>query len=347
MRGVQVFLIAIFLIGPVSTLYPQEPSNVHLADPTLLEFNSTYYLYGTLNDPSIKGQGFVVYQSKDLKDWEGSVGATDGFALVKGDAFGTQGFWAPQVILFEGTFYMFYTADEQIAVASSDSPLGPFKSSSKDALRADVKQIDPFVFIDEDGKKYLYHVRLQAGNRIFVAKMEDDFSGILPQTLKECIAAEEPWENTQSVPWPVAEGPTVFKKDGIYYMLYSANDFRNPDYSVGMATAPHPMGPWIKYDGNPILHGEMIGEVGAGHGDVLLLEDNEMLYVFHTHYKQGQVHPRKTAVIEMEVVVRSNGMSVIRIEPNTFQSIVKLDSTFQSSMVSASIRFFRGLILIN
>lgn len=323
MRNVQVLLVAIFLMGLVPTFYAQEPSNVHLADPTLFEFNSTYYLYGTLNNPSIKGQGFVVYQSANLKDWEGPVGATDGFALVKGDAYGTQGFWAPQVFLFEGTFYMFYTADEKIAVASSDSPLGPFKSDSKEALRADVKQIDPFVFIDEDGKKYLYHVRLQDGNRIFVAEMEDDLSGILPQTLKECIAAQEPWENTQSVSWPVAEGPTVFKKDGIYYMLYSANDFRNPDYSVGMATAPHPMGPWTKYAGNPILHGEMIGEVGTGHGDALFMDSDRMFYVFHTHYNQEQVHPRKTAVIEMKVVVGSDGMSVIKTEPSTFQSIVK------------------------
>lgn len=326
MRNLQVFLVTFFLNGLVSTFYAQEPSNVYLADPTLLEFNRTYYLYGTLNDPSIKGQGFVVYQSEDLKEWHGPVGATDGFALVKGDAFGTQGFWAPQVILSQGTFYMFYTANEQIAVAISDNPLGPFKSSSKEALQTNVKQIDPFVFIDDDGKKYLYHVRLQDGNRIFVAELEDDFSDILPQTLKECIAAQEPWEDTQSVPWPVAEGPTVFKKGRTYYMLYSANDFRNPDYAVGLATAPHPMGPWTKYNGNPVLHGEMIGQYSAGHGDALFLDGDRILYVFHTHFDQNQVHPRKTAMIEMEVVGGLDGMSVIRIDPRTFQSISKFNS---------------------
>lgn len=313
-----IFFLLLTLVGA-----GQHRKNVHLADPTIFEHENTYYLYGTLNDPAIEGNGFVVYQSQDLQNWEGPLGAREGFALAKGEAYGTQGFWAPQVIHLNGTFYLFYTANEQIAVATSSSPLGPFTHPEKKALEGAVKQIDPFVFIDTDGTKYLYHVRLQKGNRIFVARMKDDLSGIYPETLTECISAQQPWENTPDVSWPVAEGPTVFKRGDLYYMLYSANDFRNPDYAVGLATATSPMGPWTKCSQNPILHGDLIEQTGTGHGDLLQLGKDRFLYVFHTHFDQDRVHPRKTALIEMEIMDPAGSPATISILPNTFRFIEK------------------------
>src|SRR5690606_29124694 len=202
--------------------------SISLADPTVFHYNGTYYLYGTTTS-AIKnvGQGFLVYTSKDLEHWEGPKGAKAGLALKKGDAFGNKGFWAPHIFGYKDKFYMAYTANEHIAMAVSDNPLGPFLNKTLQDLKAPVKQIDPFVFFDDDGKKYLYHVRLQKGNRIFVAELHDDLMGIKPETLRECISGELPWENTQNSDWPVTEGPTVLKHKGLYYMLYSANDFRN------------------------------------------------------------------------------------------------------------------------
>lgn len=273
---------------------------IFLADPTIFENEGTYYLYGTNNDPSLTGQGFLVYTSKDLKDWKGPVGAKGGFALKKGDAFGTKGFWAPQVFEYNGKFYMAYTANENIAIATADSPLGPFSSSSAKALEAPVKQIDPFVFIDEDGKKYLYHVRLQDGNRIFVAEMNHDLKSIKTETLREIISGEEEWENTQNVKWPVTEGPTVIKHQDFYYLIYSANDFRNPDYAVGYATSKSPLGPWEKAKNNPFITRTMVGENGPGHGDIFRNSNDELLYVFHTHASNEEVHPRKTAITKLK-----------------------------------------------
>jgi beta-xylosidase len=195
---------------------------------------------------------------------------------------------------------MAYTANENIAIATAGHPTGPFVQSDKAALEAPVKQIDPFIFMDDDGKKYLYHVRLTEGNRIFVAEMEDDLSAIKTETLQECIAAEKGWENTQNVDWPVAEGPAVFKKHGRYYLLYSANDFRNPDYAVGYATSDNPYGPWQKYDGNPILSRKDIDQPGPGHGDFFLEEGEALAYVFHTHNSSNAVSPRRTAIINFQ-----------------------------------------------
>ncbi|MGS2762867.1 glycoside hydrolase family 43 protein [Sinomicrobium sp. M5D2P9] len=270
---------------------------IYLADPTIFESNGIYYLYGTKNDPDIGGEGFLVYTSDDLIHWEGPAGATDGFALKKGDAFGNGGFWAPQIFHHNSQYYMAYTADEHIAIATADSPLGPFTNNGT-AIDAPVKQIDPFIFFDDD-KAYMYHVRLQNGNRIFVAEMTEDLTAIKPETLRECIYAEEEWENTENAGWSVAEGPTVLKKDSLYYLLYSANDFRNPDYAVGYAVSDSPLGPWEKSENNPIISSLNTGEPGSGHGDIVKDGNGNTFYVLHTHASAQAVHPRKTALVKL------------------------------------------------
>ncbi|MBL0737569.1 glycoside hydrolase family 43 protein [Flavobacterium sp. GN10] len=271
-----------------------------LADPTIFYENGVYYLYGTTTGDFPNGEGFQVYTSSDLKKWKGPVGAQNGLALKKGDAYGTKGFWAPQVFKSNNKFYMIYTADENIAIASSDSPLGPFKNDSKTPMFNSGKQIDPFFFVDQDGKKYLYHVRLTNGNRIFVAELKDDLSGIKEETLKECISGVLPWENTQNVSWPVTEGPTVLKHNDLYYMIYSANDFRNPDYAVGYATAKSPLGPWEKATESPIISKKDVGINGVGHGDVFYDKNGKMKYVLHTHFSNSGVSPRKAAIIDID-----------------------------------------------
>lgn len=306
--GIHHLLLALCLCFWNDTLQAQDSGQegiINLADPTVFYHDDTYYLYGTVEGNTDKG--FEVYTSKDLKSWEGPKGARDGFALHKQDAYGTKGFWAPQVFYHQGKFYMAYTANENIAIAESDSPLGPFTQQVKEPLAAPVKQIDPFVFVDDDGKKYLYHVRLQDGNRIYVAEMKDDFSGIKEETLREVIAAEEPWENTANVEWPVAEGPTVLRHNGLYYMTYSANDFRNPDYAVGYATSRSPLGPWVKQKDSPIISTKNIGVNGTGHGDFVKDEKGNLIYVFHTHQSDTTVGPRKTAIVKARFSKNPNG----------------------------------------
>lgn len=293
---------------------------IYLADPTIFIHDSLYYLSGTNGDTEYSSQeGFLVYTSPDLKSWGGPTGATNGFALMKGDAYGDKGFWAPQVFEYKNKFHIAYTANEHIAMAEADSPFGPFTSTSKKELEAPVRQIDPFVLFDEDGKKYLYHVRLTEGNRIFVAELNEDLLSIKPETLTECISVDQPWENTHNADWPVAEGPTVLKHNGLYYLIYSANDFRNPDYAVGFATSESPLGPWTKSDSNPIIHKSMIGINGTGHGDVFMDKDGDMQYVFHTHFSDSIVHPRKTAVIKIQFVKQENGADLLEVDQSTFK----------------------------
>lgn len=280
-------------------------SNVTLADPTIYVENGTYYAYGTWGpDSSI---GIPVYTSTDMQVWTSAAK----LALTPGDAFGTKGFWAPQIFKHGGRYYMFYTANENIAYATADTPEGPFTGGAR--IESDVRQIDPFVFFDIDGTPYLYHVRLQNGNRIFVARMSDDLTSIDKSTLRECIsAAPGSWEDTRSVKWTVTEGPTVIRRDDTYYMFYSANDFRNPDYCVGIATASSPFGPWTK-SSEPIIHRSGFGLNGTGHGDLFADNDGSLWYVFHTHFDNNKVVPRQTAVVRVDPVTFKPDVSTFRI----------------------------------
>lgn len=299
----RVLLLAVVLIAPISISKAKSKPKVvpvFLADPTIFYTNGLYYLYGTEPNPEF---GFPVFVSKDLIKWtKPKNAASNGYALMKGkQTYGSTGFWAPQIIANNDKFYMLYTANENIALAESTSPYGPFTQKNIAALPSTTKQIDPYLFFDEDGKKYLYHVRLGGGNKIFVAEFKDDFSGIKEETLKECITAEGGWEDTKRIPAPpIAEGPTVLKHKGLYYLFYSSNDFRNIDYAVGYATSESPMGPWTKNPNNPIINRTVIGKNGTGHGDVFKDEKGNFYYVFHSHNSESEVLPRQTFIIGLK-----------------------------------------------
>jgi xylan 1,4-beta-xylosidase len=321
-------IITFFILPGINgELHAQQGTNnvspftdtIFLADPTIFYENGVYYLYGTGGN-----NGFQVYTSTDMYNWKGPVGKNNGYALVKGESYGTAGFWAPQVFKRNDKYFMAYTANEHIAVAESVSPLGPFKQKQIAAISGNGKQIDPYVFFDPSGKVYLYHVRLTNGNRIYVAEMKKDLSDIIPGTEKECIAANEPWENTRQVVWPVAEGPTVMKMRNWYYLFYSANDFRNIDYAMGYAVSRSPLGPWNKAAGNPVLSRHNTGVNGTGHGD-FIKRKKAWYYVFHTHRNNERVSPRATAIVRCRFVRGADGLLNLKIDSTSFHYLRKAE----------------------
>lgn len=301
----------------LSFIAKAQGGNPLFADPTIFCYNGIYYLYGTNGVNS--NDGFTAYTSKDLASWKPA-----GKVLTPGQSFGTKGFWAPQVFRYKGRFYMAYTANEHIAIAVADSPLGPFRQKKMEPLDATVRMIDPFLFFDND-KVYLYHVRLREGNRIFVAELDKGLNGIIETTVRECLHAQKGWENTTDAKWGVAEGPTVFRRADYYYMLYSANDFRNPDYAVGYATSRSPFGPWKKFKGNPVIARKVTGVNGSGHGDLFKDKAGMWRYVFHTHYSNERVAPRKTALIEIFFKKEGKGLYRLNADPETFHFLNSIE----------------------
>lgn len=262
------------------------------ADPYILNHEGTYYLYGTGGR-----NGFRVYKSTDLANWSGAVGAKNGFALDSSDVWGNNTFWAPEVYHLKGRFYMFYTVMSRLAIAESDSPLGPFVQKIKKPLHTDIPEIDPHLFINTDGKMYLYFVRFNKGNEIWMAEMKEDFSGIREETLRKCISVSQPWEKSQKPPVAdIAEGPFMLRHNNLYYLFYSANHFKSQDYAVGYAVAKSPSGPFVKYENNPVLIGDGKNIYGTGHHSFFRSNSGQMYIVYHSHKNGKTVLPRTTCL---------------------------------------------------
>jgi len=279
---------------------------VPLADPYILLYDGMYYAYGTGAD-----KGIEVMTSSDLKTWKRTANTPSGLALYKDDSYGEKWFWAPEVYYVNGKFYMYYSAEEHICVAVSDSPLGPFRQVEQKPMLEEEKAIDNSLFIDDDGKAYLFFVRFNDGNNVWVGELENDLMTFKKETMHHCISVSQPWEEV----WPrVNEGPFVIKHNGIYYMTYSANSYESPFYGVGCATATNIMGEWTKYPDNPLLQkpGSL---VGVGHNSLFRDKEGNLQIVFHAHHDKNTIHPRNM-YISNAGFKQVNGMDKFYIDPN-------------------------------
>ena len=306
MKRVLIYIVsAVLLIITCSNSRPWK--EITFADPTIYAENGKYYLTGTRNREPL---GFGILESTDLIHWSVPNGDTLQLILAKGQgSFGEKGFWAPQYFKEKGRYYYTYTANEQTCIASARSVFGPFTQKEVKPIDNSQKNIDSFLFKDDDGKVYLYHVRFNKGNHLWVAEFDLKKGSIVPGTLKHILSCTDAWEmtpNYKSV--PIMEGPTVIKWDGLYYMFYSCNHFRNIDYSVGYATSTSPYGPWTKHPNNPIIHKSIVGENGSGHGDLFKGHDGRYYYVYHVHNTGANVVPRKTRIVPLNVEKGKDGI---------------------------------------
>lgn len=273
-------------------------NEVLFADPTIYTENGKYYLTGTRNREPL---GFALLESTDLKNWQPA--RPDSMILRGGkQTFGTKGFWAPQIVRTDSAYWFTYTANEQTVLAKSDRLNGDYTQLNITPIDGSEKNIDSFLFKDDDGKWYLYHVRFDNGNFLWVGEFNPATGSIIDGTLTRCFRNDQAWEATPAYKSnPVMEGPTVIKLDGKYYLFYSANHFMSPDYAVGYAVADSPVGPWTKNPKNPIIHRGIVGEKGSGHGDIFLDNDSNYRYVYHVHNSDSVVAPRRTRIVTLDM----------------------------------------------
>ncbi|MGM9704539.1 MAG: glycoside hydrolase family 43 protein [Prevotella sp.] len=291
-------------------------SKLPLADPYVLLDGDTYYAYGTH-----AANGIEVWTSDDLYVWE-----KKGLALDKANTTEDRWFWAPEVYHKNGKYYMYYSANEHLYVATSDSPLGPFTQEGtyqmNDVL-GDEKCIDSHVFFDDDDKAYLFFVRFTDGNCIWMCELEDDYMTPKASTLKKCINVTLSWENLLG---RVCEGPFMVKRGNKYFLTYSANDYNSQDYAVGCATATSLSEPqWQKYL-NPVLR-RVEDLVGTGHHTIFTDKEGKLRIAFHAHNSQTAVHDRLTYIGTMQFTGKGNRQTLKMTNDPIIRPITKDDVT--------------------
>ena len=203
----------------------------YTADPAPMVYNDTVFLYTTHDEDDAEGfkmQDWLLYTSTDMVNWtdHGVVASLKSFDWVKRD----NGAWAEQVVERNGKFYMYCPIHGNgIGVLVSDSPYGPFKDPLGKPLvwqKEHWDDIDPTVFIDEDGQAYMYW-----GNpNCYYVKLNEDmisYSG-------DIVKLKETPEHYQ-------EGPWFYKRNGHYYLAFASTCC--PE-GIGYAMSDSPTGPW-------------------------------------------------------------------------------------------------------
>jgi beta-xylosidase len=303
----------------------QNPLGVSLADPFIYHEGDVYYLYGT-DQQRASSYGFPVLTSTDLVNWQ-----FRGYAFHKTKNTWTQlNYWGPEVLKTpEGKYYMYFNGSPNIkpgppfnmhlCIAVSDTPLGPFEELKAPFYKAPDpdEAIDQNVFIDKDGTAYLVYTQVTFGrNDIRAARLKDN----LVELETDPVIIIRPSEEWESRPWnghKVTEGAYMFRRGDYYYLLYTANDYQDPFYSIGYATSKNPLGPWEKHKDNPILT-KTKSVHGTGNGMLIKSPDGkETFMVYHTHYKPGQVGPRQLAIDRVYFKNNDKGPDVLVVDGPT------------------------------
>ena len=261
--------------------------HIYTADPSPLVHNGRVYLYtGHDEDGStfFTMREWRVWSSADMVNWtdHGSPMSLATFSWAKQDA------WAGQAVERNGKFYWYVpvvtkaTGRPAIGVGVSDSPTGPFRDAIGRPL-VENGEIDPSVMIDDDGQAYLYWGSYWGARaaKLKPNMIELDGPVVTPQGLADF------WE-----------APFMFKRNGLYYMMYAANDTNGCVTSSSYAcqryaTATNPMGPWTH-------RGVVLGQVSSTTNHAGVAQFNGQWYmVYHNAQAPGGGNYRRSVAVDL------------------------------------------------
>jgi hypothetical protein len=218
----------------------------HTADPAPMVYKDTMYLFtGHDEDGStwFTMNEWRCYSSKDMVNWtdHGTPLKYTDFEWCRGDA------WAGQCVERNGKFYFYVPCNKKnggmvIGVAVSDSPTGPFVDPiGKPLVEDGWGDIDPTIFIDDDGQAYMYWGNPQLKYVLLNEDMisYDEKVGVVHVPLTEESFGKRTGDPKRATLYE--EGPWFYKRDGLYYLVYAASGI--PE-NIAYATSDSPTGPW-------------------------------------------------------------------------------------------------------
>ena len=180
--------------------------------------------------------------------------------------------------------------------------------------------IDGHVFIDEDQKTYFYYSKDCSENyvdgkgrisEICVCELSDDLLSLVGEPIT-LFGPSEDYDSMMVGDQSWNEGPYVLKKDGIYYLSYSANFYASKDYCICLAKSENPLGPFVKHDEPILTHKDVDGDFsGPGHNAFFKDGEGNLMTSFHIHtYENEPSQNRKACICNAEI---KNGTIVFEL----------------------------------
>jgi hypothetical protein len=304
-------VLTLSVVNPASAVNPII-TTIYTADPAALVVGNTLYVYTGHDEAPPGGTNFImrdwqVLSTTDATNWtnNGARLSIANFPWAGADA------WAAEVEPRNGRYYWYVSVNGNgpgwmdIGVAVGDSPLGPFRDARGGPLISDSTpnssglNIDPTVFVDDDAQAYIYWGSFWG---LRAARLDSDM-----------ISLNGPVLTPQGVTnfW---EAPWMFKRNGIYYLAYAANDSGCVSSSsfacVRYATASNPLGPWTH-------RGVVLDQVSSTTNHPAIVEFNGQWYmVYHTADAPGGGNFRRSVAVDrlffntdgtMQKVVQTRG----------------------------------------
>ncbi|HVT09844.1 MAG TPA: glycoside hydrolase family 43 protein [Polyangia bacterium] len=271
-------------LGVVATASPARADNPivqtsYTADPAPMVYEGTLYLY-TSHDEDVTVNNFYtmndwrLYSTTDMVNWTDH-GSPAGLKTFK---WSTDSAWAPQGVPRNGKFYLYVPLNNntgaKIGVAVSSSVAGPFTDPLGRALAASGSgNIDPTVFIDDDGQAYMYW----GNSTLRYVKLNADMTSTSGSVTNVALNG-------------FTEGPWFYKRGSLYYMVYAATSGTE---KISYATSNAPTGPWN-------IRGDIMGTSSTytNHPGVIDYQGHSYFFYHNSALPGGNNYKRSVCVEE-------------------------------------------------
>jgi beta-xylosidase len=296
-------------------------------DPSVVKIGDTYWASATTSNwfPA-----YPLLKSRDLINWQ-----QEGYVFEKMPEWTDYYFWAPEISYDNGKVYVYYSAHKKngnlcIGVASADKPEGPYRDHGA-LMCQEAGSIDAFPMRDENGK--LHIIWKEDGNSvkqptpIWASEMNEERTALIGEK-KELFRNNLPWEGN------LVEGVSMIRQGEYFYAFYAARGCCGTgcNYVIGIARSKKLLGPWEKYDKNPLLE-KMNPWVCPGHGTPVE-KDGKFYFLYHAYNSNSHPYTGREGILS-EFVFNNEG----------WIEFVTTDSIESKSMVQQVYDNFEGKTL--
>lgn len=227
------------------------------ADPAIVNFKGKYYLFVT------RSHGY--WSSDDMSEWK----------FIRPQSWYFNGSNAPAVAVKNNKILAYGDPSGRGTIIETENPeLGDWKTHFA-VLNPPGGIQDPDLFVDDDGRVYLYE---ESSNKWPIRGVELDTANFyIPKgnqiDLFNLNPNQHGWErfgqNHDSEIDPFIEGPWMMKHNEIYYLEYGAPGTQWNIYADGVYTSNNPLGPFEYAPYNPISYKPGGFLKGSGHGSTV------------------------------------------------------------------------------
>lgn len=250
-------------------------------DPSVLRVGNDFYMtHSSFN----YYPGLLIWHSTDLINWERLCHALNKYV---------GSVWAPDLVKYKDTWYIYFPAGGTNWVVSASSPGGPWSDPVDLKLRG---FIDPGHLVGPDGKRYLYL------SRGFIVQLSEDGLSTTGEPKFNYGGWEFPKE--WSTECFCLESPKSTVKDGYFYITVAEGGTAGPatSHMVVSARSKSPFGPFENSPLNPIVHTADRSERwwSQGHGTLVDDVNGNWWIMYHGYEKNFHTLGRQTLMLPVE-----------------------------------------------